>query len=540
MKKLLMLLLVLSLALPAALAESTRYVDGGSGEKVHLRQSPSAQAKSLGLFYNGTPATVLETRGEWQRVAFGGVTGWMMGAYLTDLPVPMTGPALTVTQKDGTYVNLRAGDSRGSGILAQVAANDRVYVMGETASGWSYVRWRSQEGYMDTSFLKAQEERAPITASAEGVTPEGEYIQKIIADNGQWLYFTSAEENPPARYEDVNFDGMPDIVVTTSIGASNFYTSFFLWDGGGYVPAMTGMALAETINYRLYPEYGVVESRGNNGFAGALQEAALYRWQGTELIPLRTLVSEELSETAFDFAGNSHTTTVWWEKLHVTIRDHRSGGYEGTVIYDEVFADNEWTDAAWFEEINDILWRGVGAAAYIQQYVVNTGNELHLVSISEGKMEEEVIAAMGEIGTGRDIALDVNFDGIADSVRLALTEEGEVTAEFAVCADGQYVPVTYPETLTAFQLYPRYAIVRGNGGTPDDRETCLFRWEGAKLTLIRRLTLVSEGGSVRVEVWDCKHDSEALLYGKTMTQEERMTDAAQNEIDEALWQGIIR
>ncbi|MBQ9251912.1 MAG: SH3 domain-containing protein [Clostridia bacterium] len=53
-------------------------------DRLHLRTRPDKKADSLGKFYNGTPVRVLETKGNWCRVAIGidGLEGWMMKQYL--------------------------------------------------------------------------------------------------------------------------------------------------------------------------------------------------------------------------------------------------------------------------------------------------------------------------------------------------------------------------------------------------------------------------------------------------------------------------
>ena len=62
----------------------------------------------------------------------------------------------------------------------------------------------------------------PLTASCEamrlpviqivGHTGDGEYIHAYMADNGQTVYFTAPDENPSVTLEDVNFDGIPDLI----------------------------------------------------------------------------------------------------------------------------------------------------------------------------------------------------------------------------------------------------------------------------------------------------------------------------------------
>ena len=51
-------------------------------DRLHLRVKPDRGAASLGKYYNGTPARILEKKGDWARVDIFGATGWMMAKYL--------------------------------------------------------------------------------------------------------------------------------------------------------------------------------------------------------------------------------------------------------------------------------------------------------------------------------------------------------------------------------------------------------------------------------------------------------------------------
>lgn len=51
-------------------------------DRLHLRELPDRTSKSLGKYYNGTPAKVLETKGDWVHVDVLGQTGWMLRSYL--------------------------------------------------------------------------------------------------------------------------------------------------------------------------------------------------------------------------------------------------------------------------------------------------------------------------------------------------------------------------------------------------------------------------------------------------------------------------
>ena len=88
-----------------------------------------------------------------------------------------------------------------------------------------------------------------LSAGAEivGRTAEGDFIHRYLASNGQELFFVSMEREPPVNREDVNGDGVDDLVVYTAIGASNYFVEFFVWDGEKYVMAQHGGRRADQL-----------------------------------------------------------------------------------------------------------------------------------------------------------------------------------------------------------------------------------------------------------------------------------------------------
>jgi len=52
-------------------------------DRLHLRELPRKDARSLGKFYNRTPVRVYSIEGEWAYVSIGSISGWMMTKYLT-------------------------------------------------------------------------------------------------------------------------------------------------------------------------------------------------------------------------------------------------------------------------------------------------------------------------------------------------------------------------------------------------------------------------------------------------------------------------
>lgn len=130
------------------------------------------------------------------------------------------------------------------------------------------------------------------SARAEIVGQAGDdYIHRWIAPNGQALYFVSAEMNPPVHMEDVNFDGVEDVVIMTSAGASNFGAEFFVWADGRYEDA-THFGVDALTNYTLHPEAGLVETYVQEGWAGLLHTTRFWRWEGCNLVQVAVANSD--------------------------------------------------------------------------------------------------------------------------------------------------------------------------------------------------------------------------------------------------------
>lgn len=361
MKRLLVLLLALLLCAPDAMAESSVYcITGQNADRVHLRAEPSTEADSLGLYFTGTDVIVIDWLKDWAWVMIGDVTGYMMTDYLTKDSPAQLGPWYIVDNPDSTWVNLRMSPSMDGMIVMCPDNGTAVHILGETADGWSYVECEGVKGYMVTNLLSPMEAaEAAQRTTILGETAEGDYIHQYIAPNGQPIYFTAMEKEPPITFLDVNFDDVTDIVVFVSMGASNFYTEFFVYDGAEnkYVRADHPGIGYGICNFQLYPEYGIVGSHANNGTAGALHEDCLFRWEGTDLKLIRRAVSEELTESSF--SGSVYTITTYTDVLHMTVRDYRSGEYEGSVIWEQtiMLEDTDYRDI--FTEEQAALWQGI-------------------------------------------------------------------------------------------------------------------------------------------------------------------------------------
>ena len=359
MRRLLCMLLVLMLCGPAAVAESpVFYIAGRNADRVHLRAEPSIEADSMGLYYTGTDVIIIGYEADWAWVMIGDEVGYMLREYLTLEDTARLGPWCVVDDPYSTWVNLRMTPSMDGFIVMCPDNGTAVHILGEAANGWSYVECEGVKGYMVTDFLSPMEAEEAARTTIVGTAPDGDYIHRYAAPNGQLLYFVALEENPYINLDDVNFDGHADIVVFSVLGASNFFTDFFVYDQGSgqYVRAQTDSGEELLCNYQLYPEYGLVLSQSNNGNAGLLHVINLYRWEGTNLKLLRRAVSDEWSESSFE--GSTYTQIINGDHLHITVRDY-TDGYDSAVIFDQVLTkeDAEYRDI--FTEEQDALWQGI-------------------------------------------------------------------------------------------------------------------------------------------------------------------------------------
>lgn len=204
----------------------------------------------------------------------------------------------------------------------------------------------------------------PAAALAEVVGREGmygdEYIHRIEAPNGQALYYLSKEEEAFVTYRDVNFDGMEDIVVISSQGASNTWFLFFVWDGENYVRAGwdagddTGLP-----NYELLAGEGLVLASCNDGWAGGLHHRWLYRWEGTDLQLVRSAVSEEYQEMAVDGQTGAVVTTTYNDRMSVCVIEPGDEGGQRVLWEGIVTQEQAASDPQAFAQEEAAFWQGI-------------------------------------------------------------------------------------------------------------------------------------------------------------------------------------
>lgn len=129
-----------------------------AGGQLHLRKSASSTSKSLGLFYTGTPLTIISyTRTGWVYVRIGQTEGYMDVDYLTSTKPTQYGESRIIRNTRATGLNLRSLPSTGGELLDFAPNYSSVIVLGELSDGWCYVEYDGALGYMlGTSLEKAK------------------------------------------------------------------------------------------------------------------------------------------------------------------------------------------------------------------------------------------------------------------------------------------------------------------------------------------------------------------------------------------------
>ena len=142
----------------------TAVIDGGSADRVHLRELPSADAESLGLYFTGTQVLCAsDPNDEWVFVGIGTQGGYMKSAYLrTSGSVSSKQPRMTVNAKG--WVNLREEPAQDAAVAGRLDNGDTVTLLGETSRHWCYVDAGTQLGYVMAEFLTQSDEAIDVPA----------------------------------------------------------------------------------------------------------------------------------------------------------------------------------------------------------------------------------------------------------------------------------------------------------------------------------------------------------------------------------------
>lgn len=192
----------------------TAIVNGKTSDRVHLRERPAANAKSLGLYFTGTEAQCQsDPSAEWVAVTIGSQSGYMNSEYLYsgDHPAgiwPEQPQGVVQNQSAGNWVNLRDTPSPQGGVVGRLYHGGTVTVLGETATKWYYVLAGEIYGYIQADFLLLEGAASPGTvygtAVIDGKTSDRVHLRERGSEDAKsmGLYFTGTQvvcDSDPAK-----------------------------------------------------------------------------------------------------------------------------------------------------------------------------------------------------------------------------------------------------------------------------------------------------------------------------------------------------
>ena len=133
-------------------------------DSLNLRREPGLSAPILATMPHGTQVTLLE-QGEWCRVQYGTLSGYVKGEYLRveeetaeetveeTPPVTQTRGTATVALSDESQtLNLRAAPTLGSAVVARLRHGQVLTVL-ERYESWTYVQTGTLEGYVSNDYI---------------------------------------------------------------------------------------------------------------------------------------------------------------------------------------------------------------------------------------------------------------------------------------------------------------------------------------------------------------------------------------------------
>lgn len=214
----------------------TAVITGGNADRVHLREQPSKEAESLGLYFAGTPVIYTGSLNEtWVPVQIGSEQGYMMSAFLSDRlreTYPLNEKRVG-TVHASSWVSLRASPSIQAQELMQLQDGDQVHILGETNTHWYHVSCNGFVGYVKVENIVHESQRYVhdhITPNVIEVMTGENSFWHTGAGKGMYIYHIGDQcfdrlnvTFPRFAIADVDQDTNDEIVLAMTVGDDKYY-----------------------------------------------------------------------------------------------------------------------------------------------------------------------------------------------------------------------------------------------------------------------------------------------------------------------------
>ena len=130
-------------------------------DSLNLRQQPTTASSVLARMPHGTQVNLISREGEWSRVQYGTLTGYVMTSYLvvqedgvdeTPSGVVSLGTATVALSDESQTLNLRAAPTTNAAILSRLRHGQTLTVL-ERYSSWTYVQYGTLSGYVMNDYI---------------------------------------------------------------------------------------------------------------------------------------------------------------------------------------------------------------------------------------------------------------------------------------------------------------------------------------------------------------------------------------------------
>lgn len=180
-------------------------------------------------------------------------------------------------------------------------------------------------------------------ACAQTLNPaqDDTYVCVHQTPDGQNVYYvaSAAALEVEPLYDDVNFDGVPDLALCAARGASNVGYALFVNVDGEYAYVQNPSDGGLFYNFRLYPEQKRIVSSLSSGYAGALFERALFAWDDAYTLScVRTAVSDFAQDSTF--VDEKTTVVTDFTRLHIVVMNQ-----DGSIPFERTLTLDEMDDA---------------------------------------------------------------------------------------------------------------------------------------------------------------------------------------------------
>jgi len=180
----LLILLVIIAFTGIASAEENRTVTV-TASILNLREAPNTSAKILDQLKKGELLTFLESSNGWCKVSVRGITGWVLGKYVTK--------AETIEKNEksgiitGNNINVRKGAGLSYEVVAQLDKGEKIAVA-ETLDGWYRIRTdKGISGWVSSMYVSVNTTCETVDQTSVEVSRGGESLGEQIVDYAKSL-----------------------------------------------------------------------------------------------------------------------------------------------------------------------------------------------------------------------------------------------------------------------------------------------------------------------------------------------------------------